>query len=536
MFFALWQMADCKIGDAAVVEWVDGQNLCHLRTIKSKICHHKLCMAPQLNLELAAMATLLATLSSDEEDNAPHANDAGAKTTDKKAVAGKLKKEHKQKKVEEETSDDASSSTSSDDEGEEFHQAFEFGGLLGEDGPDFNGGGSGGDMGSLSTSNGGGGNAWSYKSALRLLQKNDTSGMKRPEPTAVANLVAAVRSSMKKREGEDKEESVSDDDDEAPASASASGSGDEDGGDSGDSSSGSDSDSDDSDSSEDEEEDDAAMNMEGDMLKERTREDKVKKGSKKKKKVVEKEEESSDESDGDEDDDDSASDEDDDAREEAARAAAYFDTVQEATSTSAITTFAQINLSRPLLRGVASMGFVTPTPIQGSVIPVALSGRDVCASAVTGSGKTAAFLLPIMERILQRGGGRVAMDSSSSRGGRKGNAAASAAATRALIMTPTRELAAQCVSMMTAIGKFTSLRVALVVGGAKNVAAQVSCYGVGIWSIKFVYAFQYVSSSHIFLSLDSIPGRRATNSSRRGSCYPWSHIGSHYQLSGCRSG
>jgi len=302
-----------------------------------------------------------------------------------------------------------------------------------------------------------------------------------------------VRSSMKRRgtkdDGDDDSGIDDDDDDDASGSASASGSEDEDGSGSGsgDSSQSSDSDSDDSDSSseDDEEEDDAALNMEGDVLKERTREEKrTKGGGKKKKKAVEKEEESSDESgtDDDEDDDDdraSEDEDDEDAREEAAKAAAYFDTVQEAnTSTGAVTTFAQLNLSRPLLRGVASMGFVTPTPIQASVIPVALAGRDVCASAVTGSGKTAAFLLPIMERILQRGGGRVA----SSKGGRKGNAAASAAATRALIMTPTRELAAQCVSMMTAIGKFTSLRVALVVGGAKNVAAQVSCFhGVGIY-------------------------------------------------------
>ena len=114
------------------------------------------------------------------------------------------------------------------------------------------------------------------------------------------------------------------------------------------------------------------------------------------------------------------------------------------------------------------MGFVTPTPIQASVLPVAMAGRDVCASAVTGSGKTAAFLLPVMERILQRGGGRTTM------GGLNAKRKASAlAATRALVLTPTRELAAQCVSMMTAMAKFTDLRAALIVGGAKNVMSQV---------------------------------------------------------------
>lgn len=90
-------------------------------------------------------------------------------------------------------------------------------------------------------------------------------------------------------------------------------------------------------------------------------------------------------------------------------------------------------------------------------------------SAQTGSGKTAAFLLPVMERILQRGGGRVHLKSSS--GGAK---AASMAAIRCLILTPTRELAAQCLGMMTAMAKFTGLRAVLIVGGAKNVNAQVS--------------------------------------------------------------
>eukprot|EP00804_Cyclotella_cryptica_P001901 CCRYP_007344-RE/>CCRYP_007344-RE protein AED:0.44 eAED:0.44 QI:0/-1/0/1/-1/1/1/0/157 len=144
------------------------------------------------------------------------------------------------------------------------------------------------------------------------------------------------------------------------------------------------------------------------------------------------------------------------------------------------------------------MGFVTPTPIQASVLPVAMAGRDVCASAVTGSGKTAAFLLPVMERILQRGGGRTTMGLNAKK------KATALAATRCLVLTPTREvgslncnsvphfiiafgsrtylnidrfpqrqLAAQCVSMMTAMAKFTDLRGALIVGGAKNVMSQV---------------------------------------------------------------
>lgn len=117
------------------------------------------------------------------------------------------------------------------------------------------------------------------------------------------------------------------------------------------------------------------------------------------------------------------------------------------------------------------MGFVTPTPIQASVLPVAMAGRDVCASAVTGSGKTAAFLLPLMERILQRGGGR----GGAAGKGRGGSRGSSLAATRALVLTPTRELAAQCASMMAAMSVYTDLRAALIVGGAKNVMSQVRC-------------------------------------------------------------
>merc|ERR1712226_1407291 len=63
-------------------------------------------------------------------------------------------------------------------------------------------------------------------------------------------------------------------------------------------------------------------------------------------------------------------------------------------------TFTQMNLSRPLLRAVNELGFLHPTPIQSSTIPIALLGKDVCACATTGSGKTAAFMLPIMERLL----------------------------------------------------------------------------------------------------------------------------------------
>lgn len=114
--------------------------------------------------------------------------------------------------------------------------------------------------------------------------------------------------------------------------------------------------------------------------------------------------------------------------------------------------FNQLNLSRPLLRAIEVLGYITPTPVQTAVIPVVLAGKDVCASAVTGSGKTAAFGLPILERLLFR--------------------PKRLAATRVLIISPTRELAVQTHVMLTKLSQFTDMVCCLVVGGAKNMRAQ----------------------------------------------------------------
>ncbi len=105
--------------------------------------------------------------------------------------------------------------------------------------------------------------------------------------------------------------------------------------------------------------------------------------------------------------------------------------------------FSQFPLSKELHASVLRMGFQHPTPIQQAAIPAALQGRDVLASAETGSGKTAAFLLPIMNRLLpmQRG------------------------ATRALVLAPTRELAAQIADAFKELAKGTSLTCAAVHGG-----------------------------------------------------------------------
>jgi hypothetical protein len=87
--------------------------------------------------------------------------------------------------------------------------------------------------------------------------------------------------------------------------------------------------------------------------------------------------------------------------------------------------FPSLHLSRPLLRAVTAAGYDKPTQIQRMVIPVAMEGRDVCAAARTGSGKTAAFVLPILERLMHR--------------------SRRSAVSRVLILLPTRELATQVI-------------------------------------------------------------------------------------------
>ncbi|XP_057971965.1 DEAD-box ATP-dependent RNA helicase 28-like [Malania oleifera] len=107
--------------------------------------------------------------------------------------------------------------------------------------------------------------------------------------------------------------------------------------------------------------------------------------------------------------------------------------------------FMELNLSRPLLRACEALGYSKPTPIQAACIPLALTGRDICGSAITGSGKTAAFTLPTLERLLFRPKRMPAI--------------------RVLILTPTRELAVQVHSMIGKLAQFTDIRCCLVVGG-----------------------------------------------------------------------
>ncbi len=105
--------------------------------------------------------------------------------------------------------------------------------------------------------------------------------------------------------------------------------------------------------------------------------------------------------------------------------------------------FTVFHLHPDLVRGVKELGFRSPTPIQEQAIPPAMQGRDVLACAMTGSGKTAAFLLPLMHRLMSKPRGR----------------------TRALVLTPTRELAAQIGQHFDELAVHTPLTAAAVFGG-----------------------------------------------------------------------
>ena len=105
--------------------------------------------------------------------------------------------------------------------------------------------------------------------------------------------------------------------------------------------------------------------------------------------------------------------------------------------------FSALQLHPTLLRGVEDLGFTRPTPIQSEAIPHALQGRDLLACAATGSGKTAAFLLPILHQLVDRPRGT----------------------TRALVLAPTRELALQILEDLNGLARHTGLTAAAVHGG-----------------------------------------------------------------------
>ncbi|MCY2931498.1 MAG: DEAD/DEAH box helicase [Planctomycetota bacterium] len=120
-------------------------------------------------------------------------------------------------------------------------------------------------------------------------------------------------------------------------------------------------------------------------------------------------------------------------------------------------TFDTLRLIQPLLRAVGSEGYTTPTPIQVQAIPPVLEGKDVLGCAQTGTGKTAAFALPILQRLMQT-------HAPVGHGGHGKNRRP----IRALILAPTRELAAQIGESFAAYGKHTPLKFAVIYGGVKQ--------------------------------------------------------------------
>ncbi|XP_014231682.2 probable ATP-dependent RNA helicase DDX27 [Trichogramma pretiosum] len=111
-----------------------------------------------------------------------------------------------------------------------------------------------------------------------------------------------------------------------------------------------------------------------------------------------------------------------------------------------LASFEKLNISRPLLKAIGTMKYYNPTPIQAATIPVALLGRDICGCAATGTGKTAAYMLPTLERLLYKPAGGTPV-------------------TRVLVLVPTRELGVQVYQVTKQLAQYTSIEVGLSVGG-----------------------------------------------------------------------
>ena len=134
-------------------------------------------------------------------------------------------------------------------------------------------------------------------------------------------------------------------------------------------------------------------------------------------------------------------------------------------------TFAELGLNEQILAGVATLGFNAPTPVQAAAIPAVLAGKDVVASAQTGTGKTAAFMLPTLQRIAgEKRGEAEKSDSKERSAAAKRNAKRNTkrnAYPRALIITPTRELAAQMDAVAKSVCASTGQQAVIVTGGAR---------------------------------------------------------------------
>lgn len=113
--------------------------------------------------------------------------------------------------------------------------------------------------------------------------------------------------------------------------------------------------------------------------------------------------------------------------------------------------FSDLPIIEPILRAIDDEGYTTPTPIQAAAIPTILSGRDFLGCAQTGTGKTAAFAIPILQLLHEK--------KDPNKGKRK---------IKTLIVTPTRELAIQIEESFKAYGRYAGLHQAVVFGGVKQ--------------------------------------------------------------------
>lgn len=125
---------------------------------------------------------------------------------------------------------------------------------------------------------------------------------------------------------------------------------------------------------------------------------------------------------------------------------AFYENGTNSESTQVHDKFQSLQLSRPVLKALSQLGYIRPSPIQSASIPIALMGKDIVAGAVTGSGKTAAYMIPIIERLLYK--------------------PSKVASTRVIVLTPTRELAIQVCDVGKKIAHFIpSISFGLAVGG-----------------------------------------------------------------------
>ncbi len=125
------------------------------------------------------------------------------------------------------------------------------------------------------------------------------------------------------------------------------------------------------------------------------------------------------------------------------------------------TTFSGLGIAEPMVRALTEAGYETPTPIQAAAIPELMAGRDLLALAQTGTGKTAAFALPVMQKLLT------------------GHELRKSRSVRALILAPTRELAIQIHDSVRAYGRHLHLKSTVIVGGVSQ-GAQVKAMSSGV--------------------------------------------------------